>query len=429
MIPTILDAAARLRQRDYSAGELLEQCLGHIERHEPRVRAWAYLDRDRAREDAARADDELRRGLDRGPLHGIPVGIKDIIDVFDWPTACGSRRWVHAFARQDAPVVERLRRAGAVLVGKTITTQYASFDPPPTRNPWNLNHTPGGSSSGSAAAIAAGMCLATLGTQTGGSITRPAIYCGVAACKPSHGTTSTAGVLPLAPSMDHIGPMAQTVAEVAIVMQTIAEGERNLLGLQEQPPRLARPRGLFDRLASPAVAAMMDRVCEELRAAGASVDDWELPPGFDELPQLQRLVMAVEAAAYHEARYRRHPDDYEPNFTGLLEEGLACPAPAFARAKELQAQWRHLLGKMPLLVCPAATSPAPEASTTGDPSFNAPWSYLGFPLASFPTALADGLPIGIQIVGPDGRDRRVLAAAAWCERMLDVQLGTPRGLS
>ncbi|MFQ3592475.1 MAG: amidase [Gemmataceae bacterium] len=429
MIPTILDAAARLRQRDYSASQLLEECLSHLERHEPRVRAWAYVDREGALQQAQRADEELRRGLDRGPLHGIPVGIKDIIDVFDWPTACGSRRWAAAYARHDAPVVERLRRAGAVLLGKTVTTQYASFDPPPTRNPWNLNHTPGGSSSGSAAAVAAGMCLASLGTQTGGSITRPATYCGVAAFKPSHGTTSLVGVLPLAPSMDHIGPMARSIAEVALVMQTIADSERNLLGLPEQPPRLARVRGLFERLAHSGVTRMMDRTAEALSAAGARIEEWQLPPGFDELPELQRLVMAVEAATYHEIRYRRYPEDYEPNITRLLEEGLACPASAYARAKELQARWRHQLRQMPLLLCPAVTGPAPDISTTGDPSFNAPWSYLGFPLASIPTALVEGLPVGVQIVGPAGRDRAVLAAAGWCERVLNVQLGSPRGLS
>jgi aspartyl-tRNA(Asn)/glutamyl-tRNA(Gln) amidotransferase subunit A len=407
---------------------LLEQCLSNIDRHEPRVRAWAFLDRDQAREDAQRADSDLRRGLDRGPLHGIPIGIKDIIDVFDWPTACGSRRWANAFARHDARVIERLRRAGAVMVGKTVTTQYASFDPPATRNPWNLTRTPGGSSSGSAAAVAAGMCLATLGTQTGGSITRPATYCGVAACKPSFGATSMAGVLPLAPSMDHIGPMARSVADVALVMQTIAEKDP-LYTLTGEPPRLHRVRGLFDRLASPEVRAMMDRVCDEWRASGATLTDIELPPGFDELPDLQRTLMAVEAAAYHETRYRRHPEEYEPNITSLLEEGLACPAPTYARAKEMQAQLRHHFKRTPLLVCPAATCPAPDASTTGDPAFNAPWSFLGLPLVSFPTGLSgDHLPLGVQIIGAPGRDAHVFTAAAWCEATLEVRLGPPRDL-
>src|SRR5581483_4721760 len=159
--------------------------------------------RDGARESAEKAHKEIRGGNWRGPLHGIPFGIKDIFDVFDWPTAAGSKLWSNSIARKDAPVVEHLRHAGAVFVGKTVTTAYASFDPPVTRNPWDHSRTPGGSSSGSAAALACGMCLGALGSQTGGSITRPASYCGVTGCKPSYGRVSCEGVVPLAHSMDH----------------------------------------------------------------------------------------------------------------------------------------------------------------------------------------------------------------------------------
>ncbi|MFO0929289.1 MAG: amidase [Gemmataceae bacterium] len=193
MPPTLLEAAAALRSRRLSCVDLLNQCLERIDRFEVQVRAWVLVDRDGARQTAAERDRELDRGIDRGPLHGIPVGVKDIFDVFDWPTACGSRLWQHSYARHDAPAVARLRQAGAVLVGKTVTTAYASFDPPVTRNPWHLDRTPGGSSSGSAAAVATGMCLAALASQTGGSITRPASYCGVPACKPTYGLVDASG--------------------------------------------------------------------------------------------------------------------------------------------------------------------------------------------------------------------------------------------
>jgi aspartyl-tRNA(Asn)/glutamyl-tRNA(Gln) amidotransferase subunit A len=176
MLPTIRSTAEAIRAGRISPVEVLDACLAHIDEREKQVQAWVFVDREAAREDAERATEEMRRGHDRGPLHGIPLGIKDIIDVFDWPTAAGSRRWSQSFARHDATVVKRLRDAGAVLMGKTVTTQYASFDPPPTRNPWNLTRTPGGSSSGSAAAVACGMCLGALGSQTGGSITRPASF-------------------------------------------------------------------------------------------------------------------------------------------------------------------------------------------------------------------------------------------------------------
>src|SRR6516162_5434325 len=225
---TIHEAAAAIRERSLSAVDLLETCLQRIEQTEPRLRAWVLVDRERARGEAEARDREARRGEWRGPLHGIPLGIKDIIDVFDWPTAAGSRLWAGSVARQDATVVRRLRAAGAVLVGKTVTTQYASFDPPPTRNPWNFSRTPGGSSSGSAAAVATGMCLGALGSQTGGSITRPASYCGVAGCKPTFGRISCNGVVPLAPSMDHPGPIAPCVEDLAIMLRAMLDYDHSL---------------------------------------------------------------------------------------------------------------------------------------------------------------------------------------------------------
>src|SRR5262245_19397863 len=219
---TITDAAELIRRGDLTPVELLDQCLARIDRYEERVRAWVVVDRAGAREQAERLTAELNRGENRGPLHGIPVGIKDIIDGFDMPTACGSKLWANSYAERDATCVERLRHAGAVILGKTVTTAYASFDPPPTRNPWNLERTSGGSSSGSAAAVACGMCLAALATQTGGAITRPARYCGGDSLKPSPRRVSVDGVLPLAPSMDHVGAMANSIRDLAIIIQTIA---------------------------------------------------------------------------------------------------------------------------------------------------------------------------------------------------------------
>src|SRR5579884_2063582 len=221
-MPSTLHAAAEaVRQGQVTPIDLVEQCLERIDRCEERVRAWVFVDKEYARAEAKRLTDELRQGQRRGPLHGIPIGVKDIFDVFDWPTAAGSRLWAHSVARRDATVVKRLRQAGAIFLGKTVTTQYASFDPPPTRNPWNLERTPGGSSSGSAAAVACGMCYGALASQTGGSITRPAAYCGVPGCKPTWGRVSKVGVVPLAPSMDHVGVMAGCVRDLAILLQII----------------------------------------------------------------------------------------------------------------------------------------------------------------------------------------------------------------
>ncbi len=431
----ILAAARDLREGRTTAVALLEHCLRRIDELESRVHAWVLVDRERAHAEALRCDRELAEGLDRGALHGIPVGIKDIVDVFDWPTSCGSALWRDSVARQDAAAVQRLRHAGAVLVGKTVTTAYASFDPPPTLNPWNPAHTPGGSSSGSAAALACGMCLAALASQTGGSITRPASYCGVAGCKPSYGAACLEGVLALAPSMDHLGAMARRVRDVALVMRVLADppvrdGLTLLATSPQRPPVLGRPRGFFDRLADEATRAMMDRVCAHYAARGARVQDVALPPSFEEVVRRHRVIMAVEAAAYHQERMRRHPEDYPRCITALVEEGIACPAPAYARAKEHQAQLREEMGGvlrgLDALICPATTRAAPDRATTGDPAFNSPWSFTGLPVVSFPTALSpDGLPLGVQLVGGEGEDGALFQVALWCEEDRDLDIGEP----
>src|SRR5262245_44432325 len=219
---TIAKVGSELRERSRTSVSVVEHCLQRIDEFESRVHAWVIVDRRGAIDQARRLDAEMQTGRWRGPLHGIPIGIKDIVDVAGFPTAAGSPLLKDNVATSDATIVKRLRDAGAVILGKTVTTQFASFDPPATCNPWNLARTPGGSSSGSAAAVACGMCLGAIGSQTGGSITRPAAYCGVAGCKPTYGRVSTVGVLPLAPSMDHPGPIARTVLDLAILLDAIA---------------------------------------------------------------------------------------------------------------------------------------------------------------------------------------------------------------
>jgi aspartyl-tRNA(Asn)/glutamyl-tRNA(Gln) amidotransferase subunit A len=437
MLWTIHSASAALRRGDLSPLELLDSCLEQIDRYEARIQAWVFVDREAARVQAEAASAELRKGRWRGYLHGVPIGIKDIVDVFDWPTAAGSRLWAQSIARQDAPVVQRLRQAGAIFLGKTVTTQYASFDPPPTRNPWNLERTPGGSSSGSAAAVACGMCLGALGTQTGGSITRPASYCGVAGCKPTYGRVSAAGVLPLAPSMDHVGSLAGSVHDLAILLQTIAgSGAQDpacheravpdyLAHLSQMPaaPRLGRLRAFFDDLTEPVMGRLLDQVVEQVRSHGALVSDLAPPAGFSEVLSCHRTVMAVEAAAYHGCRLRRHPEDYASKIRALLEEGLACPAPDYARCKEQQQRLsREMLAcfdGIDALLTPATTGPAPDAATTGDPAFNSPWSFTGLPTVSLPAGRDDeGMPLAIQLVGRPWDEAGLLAAAGWCEKMV-----------
>lgn len=426
---TITAAADLIRSGALTPTDLLEQCLARIDRHEDRVRAWVVVDRDGAREQAARLTQELKNGQCRGPLHGIPVGVKDIIDVFDLPTACGSKRWAHSYARRDATCVARLRAAGAIIMGKTVTTAYASFDPPPTRNPWNLERTPGGSSSGSAAAVACGMCLGALATQTGGSITRPASFCGVYSLKPTYGRVrANDGVLPLAPSLDHVGVMANGVSDLAILLEPLA-----LTGGDDEPKphtyfeeiNRLRPKKLaalpnFPATAGPEMSAAFAVLREKARAAGWTWSEVSLPQSFADAPRHQYALMGVEAAAYHAERMQRYPDDYPPKVRGLIEHGLSMSAPAVADLMKHYEANRDEIDTLrkasPTFATPATPGPAPSAETTGDPAFNAPWSYVGLPTLSLPFAWsADGLPLAVQLVGERWCEDDLLATAAMLE--------------
>ena len=431
MVLTLHTAADDIHRGRLTPIDLLEVCLERIDRLEDRLHAWVFVDPKAARAEAERLTSELRRGDRRGPLHGIPVGIKDIFDVAGWPTAAGSRLWKDRIAGRDAMVVQRLRQAGAVFIGKTVTTQYASFDPPPTRNPWDLSRTPGGSSSGSAAALACGMCLGALGSQTGGSITRPASYCGVAGLKPTFGRVSTDGVVTLAASMDHVGVMARCVGDLGILFQTIADPESSETAAPAAaPPRLGRLRGMFENRADASAIRMMDEACDRFKARGAAIIEVMLPAGFADVTARHRTVMAVEAAAFHETRLREVPHDYDANIRALLEEGLACRPAEYARSKEAQ---RHLREDMlacftnaDALLTPATPGPAPDAATTGDPLFNSPWSFTGLPTVCFPGGrVPDGLPLGIQLVGAPWSESGLLSAAAWCESALGFEVGEP----
>jgi aspartyl-tRNA(Asn)/glutamyl-tRNA(Gln) amidotransferase subunit A len=445
---TITEAAEFIRRGELSPVELLEQCLARIDKYEDRVKAWVYLDRAGAREQAERLTAELKRGERRGPLHGIPIGVKDIIDVFDMPTGCGSKLWANSYARRDSTVVERLRQAGAVIMGKTVTTAFASFDPPVTRNPWNLERTPGGSSSGSAAAVACGMCLGALASQTGGSITRPASYCGVYGLKPTYGRVSAAGVMPLAPSMDHVGVMANCVRDLAVLLQTIAGPDTRDTSCEERivpdyvaecakPAtsfRLGRLGGLFDERASREMIAAMDAIEEPLADADVWLYRASMTPELPDILRRHRAVMAVEAATYHRERFARHPEDYPPRISDLVREGLACPATEYRDHLYHQMRWAftgHGLlfvesQETVAYITPATTGAAPDASTTGDPAFNSVWSYLGWPTVSLPIAWSsEGLPLCAQVVGPRFCEHELLRGACAVEAAIGF---TPRPL-
>ncbi len=412
--------AADVRDGRRSCRAVIEACLAAIDAREPAVGAWALVDRDGAIAQADRLDAEgpdARSGL----LRGVPVGVKDVIDVAGLPTSAGARRWARGPAAIDAPVVARLRAAGAIIVGKTVTTPYAWIDPPPTRHPFDPSRTPGGSSSGSAAAVAAGMVPIAIGTQTGGSIIRPASFCGACALKPTYGALPIAGIVPLAPSLDHPGPIAATIDDLRfawiVLSGTTVEISWSL------KPRLGVLEGPFRDRAEPAMRAAIEAACDRWATAGAIVERPELPTGFATALRDHRTVMAREAADFHRARFAEDPGDYPPEITALICEGMAISDSDYATAlggrRDLSTAATNLATRFDALVTPAAIGPAPDASTTGDHSMNSPWSFTGLPAVTFPVGAIEGLPLGVQLVGRPESEAHLIEVASWCDCVRD----------
>ena len=428
---SIADATSQIREGHTTPLELVQRCLAQIDTYEDRIHAWVTVDRL----GAGRTAERLSRQEPRGPLHGIPLGIKDIIDVAGFPTRAGSPLGQPHVAQTDAPLVAALRRAGAIILGKTVTVEFACFDPSPTLNPWNARHTPGGSSSGSAAAVAMGMCPGAVGTQTGGSLVRPAAYCGVATCKPTYGALETDGIVPVSYHLDHPGPMARKVGDLEIMLRCM----RNVPGetpLPERPPEPHPPRlGLLEQFfleqADEPIRAVMHVMLATLREAGAQIEPVALVDGFEHVQSMHRRIMAVEVAAYHRQQFAEHRKAYGPLITRLLDEGLAVSGVGYAHALAWQRAYAHrvvsLLENVGALIMPSTDSTAPATlATTGTPKFQAPWSCAGLPVVSFPCGLAsDGLPVGVQLVGRRHRDIELLEVAKWCERTIALDSMPP----
>ena len=464
---SLVDAAVAIRAGRLEPVELLDRCLEQIRRHEDRIHAWVVVDEAGARRTAAERGRQAARGEFLGPLHGIPVGIKDIIDVEGLPTRAGSPLRRDHRARADAPLVAALRRAGAVILGKTVTVEFACFDPSPTRNPWNTAHTPGGSSSGSAAAVALNMCLGALGTQTGGSLVRPSTYCGIATCKPTFGRLPMEGIVPVSYHLDHPGPMAHTVADLALLLgcllnpsgvplhgvplalpvrdvpvhgvplatpvHDLPSADRPLrvdLSLP-QPPRLGLLQGSILEDAEPRICAVTEMAVARLRGGGAGIDAIDLPDEFHDVPMYHRRIMAVEAAAYHRETFAGHRDQYGPMIAGLLDEGLGILGVDYAAALAWQREFRGraaaLLVGVDALVMPSTHTTAPATlDTTGTPRFQAPWSCAGLPVVSIPCGVADdGMPAAIQVIGRHDGEAELLRVAAWCERQIGFRSRPP----
>ncbi len=425
-LPRIPAAVELIRQGQLSPRQLVVHCLQQIGRFEDRVHAWVCVDERGAMAEAERLDDLARQGRLLGPLHGIPLGVKDIIDVQGMATEAGSPLLKGRVAGQDAPVVARLRAAGAIILGKTVTTEFACFDPSPTRNPWNLEHTPGGSSSGSAAAVALEMCMAALGSQTGGSITRPAAYCGVAGLKPTFGRVDTTGVVPVSRQLDHVGPIARSAADLWPMSAAMIDTSDPWLAMPPlpAPPTLSVIGEFFLQQADDAVRDVTVAASDRLLKAGAQLQMLHLPESFVLTLAMHRCLMAVDAAETHLQTFTSHQASYGPRVRALIEDGLSTLAIDYALALRHREQFRR---DMQAIICddviavtPATPTAAPAGlDSTGAPSFNSPWSHAGLPTVTIPCGLtSEGLPCGLQLIAPPHQEQRLLSVAAWCEQAL-----------
>lgn len=401
----------------------VRRSLNAIQRDEESLRAWAHVNAERALDHAYLIEDMLSQGLDL-PVGGMTIGVKDIVNVAGMPTSAGFAPWVENVAQDDAAVIRRLRRAGVVIMGKTVTTQFAASDPAETRNPWNLDCTPGGSSSGSAVAVAAQHVDVALGTQTAGSILRPAAYCGVIGFKPTFGAIPTDGMLAYAPSFDTLGMLARSVADIFRVYFASIDAQPDAPIEQSLPsPRI----GIWADALAHAGESMRDAVIdaiEQLAQSGAQVFDAICPLAFDNAVAIHRTIVRPEAAIVHAENLACHPEHYGPKLRATIEVGSVIPASAYAKAQFLRNEYRAMIERhwssFDLIAIPTTSTTAPTRDTTGDHDLQAFASLFGFPALTIPIGFdRDQLPIGLQLIAPRrGADEHLLRHALWVEQFM-----------
>ncbi|MCB4824078.1 amidase [Roseicella aerolata] len=445
----LAEAAALIAARRLSPVELLQDCLSRIAVLDPRLNAVIRLAAEEAMADARAAETEISAGGPRGPLHGIPVGLKDIIDLAGHPTTCHSKLQIDRMATADAAVVARLREAGAVFPAKLATHEFAIGGPafdlpfPPARNPWNTAHHPGGSSSGSGSAVAAGMLPAALGTDTGGSVRHPASHCGLVGLKPTYGLVSRRGVFPLSFTLDHVGPMTRTVRDNALLLNAMAGHDPGDPGSAARPAedytrdlhrgarglRIGYVRHFHERdmPATPEVAAALDAAAALLAVEGATLLDVTLPP-LGEFAAVNRAIMLPEAASVHEAWLRERPGDYAAVTRRRLLPGMFITGADYVQAqrrrRQLVAAVEAAFAEVDLLLCASSMDPAsliddePEVERTYPRQARTPFNVTGHPAISVMCGLsrAAGLPLGMQLVGPSFSEALIFRAAAAYER-------------
>lgn len=432
-----------------SAEQVVTEAIERIKAQDRQLQAWETLDIDGALQQARQADATARRGDILGPLHGVPVGVKDIISTAGIRTSMGSPIYRDNVPTLDAALVSRLKGAGAIVLGKTVTTQFAMGDPARTKNPWNSAHTPGGSSVGSAVAVAAGHCPVAIGTQTAGSVNRPAAYNGVTGFKPTYGLVSRRGVFPVSWTLDTVGWMTRTVRDAAVLMDVLAGYDRNdaasVPGTHVEGyaraltntdpsyvPKLGIVSGDIERGTSTEMQAHMFELIEYLRQGGTWVELFDLPVSYVNIRDAELAIHSTEAAEVHRQAFAERPGDYSPSARSRIEIGAVIPATSYVQAQRLRRQFRtdmdEGLASLDALIMPAAIGPAPrDLSTTGSPAFYSPWTTAGLPTITVPTALSvlNDMPLGVMLIGKGHDDIGLLRSARWVEERVAYSPGLP----
>ena len=425
------EAVGKIRNGEITSEELVRACLDRIDEFEAAIGAWAHLDADLALDQARRADEVHARGLDTGPLHGVPVGVKDIIDTADYPTENGTVLHAGRTPSEDAFLVARLRQAGAVILGKTVTTELAVFTPGKTTNPHDAARTPGGSSSGSAAAVAAFMAPLAVGSQTNGSVIRPASFCGVYGCKPSHGRISRDRVLAQSHHLDTMGVFARSLEDLALIAEVLMvhdDGDSDMRArarpalsqrLAEAPP--IEPKIAFVRgpVWSRCEEGTMDAFREALDHLGKAADIVNLPSSFDDAHDIHRTIFCADLAKSFAALYSDGKDKLSANLRALIEEGQKTLALEYNSAVEriavFNGELEGIFEEYDAILTPSTPGEAPVGlETTGDPAFCTIWTLCGVPALNLPLFQGpDGMPLGAQVVSQKGDDARLFRTARW----------------
>lgn len=412
-----------------SARDLAQRCITRIHAHEAAVRAFVALDEHRALSMAAACDES-----GSGPLRGLPVGVKDIFDTSDLHTRYGSPIYEAHRPNHNASVVDALIAAGAYVFGKTVTTEFAHMHPGVTRNPWNLAHTPGGSSSGSAAAVAAGFVPAAIGSQTNGSVIRPAAFCGIVGFKPTFGLIPFAGGLHFAKTLDHVGLMARSVDDVGLVSAALLGGAAGGWETgQAAAPRIGFLASVPWKAPLDDASAALRQALGRLRDAGASVGDFALPESCAQANVVHRTITLFEGARRHSAIQSAHRVLISETLNADLDAGRTITPhfyrDALERRSGIAARARDWFEKFDVIVCLPASGAAPaRLDITGDPSYCTFWSLTGFPAITIPIGVSTGgLPFGMQLAAAPGQDAALLRVARWCENVIEFSAVPPLG--